>query len=372
MTAPTGTPRWGAVLVGAGVPLTTVVGGISLALRHLRTAERVGWEGLSFVIPDEAERAHVSDSFHRSNTPEGVQVEFVASETELPDREIVFVEGSALYKRDNLSSLALSSRASGSTKIPADFRISDLSDIADATQFLYAQIRKSVEMDGVIAFYVMRPIARKITTLLLDTSVSPNQATLGALACGVSAAIFAALGSPLFAIFAGLLYWFGGVIDCIDGELARLRLQSSKFGEWLDSMVDEFSTLALIVGIGVGLTRDGYGTHWQLAAVAGATLAVLTLGRMYTHLHKNRLMIDTAHFPWFYVSADAPQSSASLLGKLIKFIGYFIRRDANLTIIAILLIANMRVVALCTMLVGFCAVTLLLITHYLIMARRNA
>lgn len=361
------TARWGAVLAGVGVPLTTKVGGISLAMRHVRSGHRIGWLGITFVIPDEQERRLVKESFVRFPAPEGFKLDFVASEDELAAKVTVSVEASGIYKRERLVP-----DSDAPTKIAPDFRISDKSDIKAATAFLYTQIRKSIEMDGVIAFYVMRPMARLFTRALLNTSVSPNQATLGALACGIAAAIFAALGSPLYAIFAGLLYWFGGVIDCIDGELARLRMQSSKFGEWLDSMVDEFSTLALIVGIGIGLTRDGYGDHWQYLAFAGAVVATFTLGRMYLHLHRNKLMIDTAQFPWFYINPEGPTQSSSLIGKLIEFVGYFVRRDANLTIISLLLIINLRVAALCTMLVAFAAVTGLLLAHYLIISARKA
>ncbi len=362
--------RWGVVVVNQGVSLMTVVGGISLALRHVRTLQRLEWQGVHFIIPDEEERAKVQASLERDyqgNLP----LDFSASDKNLSYENIIWLEASGIYIRDSLGAQV----EAGQERIAPDFPISSPADLSSATDFLYSQIRKSIEMDGVIAYYIMRPLARLFTKVLLNTKVSPNQATLGALCCGISAAILAGLGGATYAIFAGLLYWFGGVIDCIDGELARLRLQSSKIGEWLDSMVDEFSTIALLTGLGIGLHRDGYGVHWQIAALIGAAIATLTLGRMYCYLHKNGLTIDTAHFPWFFANTEpdeASASSSSIIGTFLTFIGYFIRRDANLTIIAILLCANLRVIALCTMLGGFASITALLIVHYSILKFRSA
>ena len=38
--------------------------------------------------------------------------------------------------------------------------------------------------------------------------------------------------------------------DCCDGEIARLKLMSSKFGAWLDTIVDELSTVGYMVACG--------------------------------------------------------------------------------------------------------------------------
>jgi phosphatidylglycerophosphate synthase len=347
--------------------LTTMVGGTTLALRHARTASRVGWSGLRFVLDNAHERAAIQALFAHSPAPEGFQLEFVRSDAPPARDHEVLLNGPAIYLRDTLSALAPSSA-------PApDFVLREAADAKRAETFLFAQIRKSVELDGVIAYYVMRPLARVFTRLLLNSFVSPNQATLSALACGVGAAICAGIGGVGLVALAGILYWFGGVLDCIDGELARMRLQSSKTGEWLDSMVDEFSTVALIAGIGTGLARDGYGDYWMLLGFAGAAIAIMTLAPMYADLHRRKLPIDTAQFPWFFGTASASTTDGpdGFLGKAINIIGYFIRRDANITGTALLLIFNLRRVSLSIMLGAFAVASVLLITHYSVMKMRG-
>tara|TARA_R110002096_G_scaffold299503_3_gene494054 strand:- start:10744 stop:11850 length:1107 start_codon:yes stop_codon:yes gene_type:complete len=347
--------------------LTTMVGGTTLALRHARTASKVGWAGLRFVLDNEHERSAIQALFAESPAPEGFGLEFVRSDsTAAHEREVQLI-GPAIYLRDTLSSLA-----SSTTPAP-DFALHEVADVKRAETFLFGQIRKSVELDGVIAFYVMRPLARVFTRLLLNTSVSPNQATLAALACGIGAAICAGIGGAGLVALAGILYWFGGVLDCIDGELARMRLQSSKIGEWLDSMVDEFSTIALISGLGIGLARDGYGDYWMVLGFVGAVVAVLTFIPMYTDLHRQKLPIDTAQFPWFFGSASASSTTGPVgfLGNAINIIGYFIRRDANITGTSLLLIFNLRRVSLSILLAAFAIASILVITHYTVMKIRR-
>jgi hypothetical protein len=47
------------------------------------------------------------------------------------------------------------------------------------------------------------------------------------------------------------------ILDGCDGELARVRFQQTSIGEWLDTIVDDFLNLALVLAIGVALWRRG-------------------------------------------------------------------------------------------------------------------
>ncbi len=356
--------RWARVESEPGeLSLSTQVGGTTLALRHARTLARLGYSGVRFVIADATERARVQALFKSDPAPAGFQLSYDATPAAADE---VSLHAPCIYLRETLSSPL-------DTTPRPDFTLTSDSDVKAAETFLFAQIRKSVQLDGVIAYYVMRPLARVFTQGFLNTSVSPNQATLMALACGIGAALCAGFGGATLVAMAGLLYWFGGVFDCIDGELARMRLQSSKIGEWLDSMVDEFSTLALIVGLGIGMSRDGYGDYWTWLGLGGGIMAIMTLAPMYADLHRRRLPIDTAQFPWFFGNANASGSEGpgGIIAKTINVIGYFIRRDANITGTALLLIIGWRRVSLGIMLAAFALASVLLITHYTVMMLRS-
>jgi hypothetical protein len=54
-----------------------------------------------------------------------------------------------------------------------------------------------------------------------------------------------------------LLAQLQSILDGCDGELARVRFQQTAIGEWLDTIVDDFLNLALVLAIGVALWRRG-------------------------------------------------------------------------------------------------------------------
>src|SRR5262249_19484630 len=201
---------------------------------------------------------------------------------------------------------------------------------------LFRLLRKSVDLDSVVAYYAMRPLSRLPPRLLVPTPVTPNQVTMLALLSGVTAAISAASGE--YAI-AGILFWLGAAMDCVDGDLARLRLQGSRLGEWLDTLADDVSTLGLLLGLGVGLAADGYGPTWQLLGIVGALCGLGTEAKLYLDLHRLGLPIDTAQYPWFFGS---PGGRPGRLGRAFYACSFLFRRDAFVTLVAILLCGGAR------------------------------
>ena len=111
---------------------------------------------------------------------------------------------------------------------------------------------------------------------MLPTRVTPNALTWGMIMVGVLAA--AALSVPELwgAVAAVLLIQVQILLDCSDGELARLRKQSSPVGIYLDRFAHYFTESLLPVALGI--RADGgwgsIGTYTTLGLVA-ALLALL-------------------------------------------------------------------------------------------------
>ncbi len=342
------------------LPPTAIVGGIPLALRPLRQLARLGWSHARVVVNDAAAVRAMHDALARY--PVGLAVEVATR----PGDAALRLDGRAIYARD-----ALAGVAAGQPPEPL-VRVRTRGDAARAEALLYAQIRKSVAADGFIAHHLIRPLTRPLTRALLGTRVSPNQVTALALAAGVAAALFAAFGGYRNTAIAGGLYWLGNALDCVDGDLARLRLQSSKLGEWLDSMTDEISTFSLLAGLGVGLYRDHAGPVWLAVGVGGSLVGALTVARLYVDLHRMGLPIDSAQFPWWFQKPPAadPQPP-SRLGTLAHGFTYLIRRDANVTGVALLLLFDLRRVAISLVALGAAIGAAVTITHYLVTASRR-
>ncbi|HEY0713992.1 MAG TPA: CDP-alcohol phosphatidyltransferase family protein [Polyangia bacterium] len=109
-------------------------------------------------------------------------------------------------------------------------------------------------------FWVINPLWR----LVLASGVSANQLTALAGLLGVGAAV--AVGFGRFAL-GGWLFLFSGVLDTLDGRLARARNETSQSGAVLDSILDRYIDALMLVGLGF-YYRGGY-------AILPVTLALM-------------------------------------------------------------------------------------------------
>lgn len=126
---------------------------------------------------------------------------------------------------------------------------------------------------------VARPLASLALTGLERTRVTPNQITLASLALFlVAGGLLVALpGAP--GLWAGVLVLqVSYVLDCADGQLARLRASPSAVGAHLDFTVDTLKALWLIAAIATRLSFAGApgplaGWPWLLEGTLGLVAA---------------------------------------------------------------------------------------------------
>jgi hypothetical protein len=230
-----------------------------------------------------------------------------------------------------------------------------------------------VSHDGVAGYYLMRPISTRIARAIIDTKITPNQVTVVAGLLGVAGGLLAATGGHLRGACAGLLVWAGAVVDCVDGDLARLRLQGSRLGQWLDTLADDVTTMALVAGLGIGLTRDGAGEIWTVVGVAAAIVWAVTEAKLYVDLDRLGLPIDTAQYPWFFGDpSKGVAADAGLVSRAFNAIGYIFKRDAFMTLIAFGLLLDWRKAAAASLAVGNFVMFVLLGIHLYLKRRAPA
>lgn len=93
-------------------------------------------------------------------------------------------------------------------------------------------------------FWVINPLWR----VLLASGLSANAVTGIAATLGFGAAASAAFGR--FAL-AGWLFIFSGILDAMDGRLARARNQVTPVGAAIDSILDRYTDSLMLVGLGI-------------------------------------------------------------------------------------------------------------------------
>lgn len=132
---------------------------------------------------------------------------------------------------------------------------------------------KSLDVEEPIDLYVHRPLAYLLARALLPTPVSPNWVTLASLGSGLYAAVLVVSSAPYRFQWAALLVFLSTVLDCADGQLARMRKTSSVIGRMLDGTADVLVTAALLVACtfyvnhkyGTNLTRQLLGFGFMAA-----------------------------------------------------------------------------------------------------------
>ena len=104
----------------------------------------------------------------------------------------------------------------------------------------------------------LRPVLERMGRGFAATGLSPNFWTFVGLGFALVAAIVYGMGVEFGLILGGILLLVSGFFDMVDGQVARVTGKTSKKGEYLDSMFDKISEVAIFLGILVGGYAEPY------------------------------------------------------------------------------------------------------------------
>jgi phosphatidylglycerophosphate synthase len=128
----------------------------------------------------------------------------------------------------------------------------------------------AIEVEEPADRLIHRPLARPLVRVLAATPLTPNHVTLLSGASGIVSAIVIAASStrPTLRLIAAALLLLAAVLDCADGQLARLRGSSSPGGGALDGIVDEAVGFAVIAAVTYLASQQNGTSAWLLGAFA--------------------------------------------------------------------------------------------------------
>lgn len=127
----------------------------------------------------------------------------------------------------------------------------------------------SAPWDQRIARVLVRPLAR--------TPVTPNHVTTVTLILALAGAALFALGDPTAGYWGAGLFVLARFLDHFDGELARLKGTSSRFGYYYDYVTGAVSYAALFMGLGIGHAAGPIGIWAIVLGSAGTISALLSM-----------------------------------------------------------------------------------------------
>ena len=233
--------------------------------------------------------------------------------------------------------------------------------------------------DNALTRYFYRPISLPLTKLLVWTRISPNQLSI---VVGVVVALgcyLSAQWDPGYVLAGTSIILVSQFLDCCDGEIARVKLLSSRFGAWLDTIVDELSSLGYMLAIGWHCHQyfgpDYFGVHvlgrdpWIVMMAIG----VITYGwTMYCVYYNIIVAVGSANSQDYVgkfdvVPGDKPNSvrlqpatSTAIptkdlppwLAFVATYAPYIVRRDFIAILAVILAVANVTQVSFLLLAVG--------------------
>lgn len=139
----------------------------------------------------------------------------------------------------------------------------------------YKSSLKLVEVEELSDLIFFRPLAAIFVEIIYPTNITPNQITTVALIIGVIGGWLYVFNTPFYLAIAATLLIVYDILDCSDGQLARLKKNGTFFGRILDGVSDYFVSTAIYLGIGFGFASQSNDPvfYWGLVILAGLSNA---------------------------------------------------------------------------------------------------
>jgi len=228
--------------------------------------------------------------------------------------------------------------------------------------------------DSFLTRYFWRPCARPFTRLFIHLPFSPNQISIGCIALAIVGGVVAGGATYRMHLLGMGLLFLSALADNVDGEVARLRLQSSKMGGWLDTIGDDVSRLAILWGLGM-YTRHLHPdlpVGWLLAFTVANTLVSFALLYWWC-IFVGKTYNNQDYAKSLGLGPGVEQKQPGGIGKMLSEAGILIARrdflDLGVVVLAIAGLSPLTFVGLC--LGQFIGFLILLPMHFKIVAKRR-
>lgn len=158
----------------------------------------------------------------------------------------------------------------------------------------FKQSLKTVDSEEILDLIIFRPVSFVLVKLIYNTNITPNQISIVALMFGILAGVLYGFGTYDFFLLGSASFFICNTLDCMDGQLARLKKNGTKIGRVIDGFIDYITSISVFLGIGVAMTMiTGDALYsWVLTIAAGISKA---LQNMFFDHYRNMYLENVYH-----------------------------------------------------------------------------
>jgi phosphatidylglycerophosphate synthase len=195
--------------------------------------------------------------------------------------------------------------------------------------------------DGLWNRFAARPVAAVLLVPLGKTRITPNQVTFLSLLTFVGAMVALALQrGHAWLVGAVVILQVSYVLDCVDGQLARLRHSASAVGAHLDFLMDELKAFLLVAACGIRLWRADGQELWLIEALTGlavvaSAISLTTFMRRPEYLAATGAARPKSAGDYGEGFVAPPAQATSLLGLVEDFGRFLVHYPSYILIVAL-------------------------------------
>ena len=142
---------------------------------------------------------------------------------------------------------------------------------------------KTVDSEEILDLVIFRPISFVLVKLIYPTNITPNQISIVALIFGILTGILYGFATPQFFIYASASFFICNTLDCMDGQLARLKKNGTKIGRVIDGFIDYITSISVFIGIGIAMTTITGEAFYSWALTIGAGISKALQNMFFDH-----------------------------------------------------------------------------------------
>ena len=176
----------------------------------------------------------------------------------------------------------------------------------------------------------VEPIIESVANAFINRNISANKVTVLAFVLGISSGGWMLLGQPLIAT---AVLWISGLLDAVDGAIARKKGTSSSWGALMDITFDRIVELSVIISLAVLYPQ----ARLVLIMLTGSIIISMTVFLTVGALSKN-----TKNKAFYYQAGLAERTEGFIMSSLMMLFSNHIIIITIVYFLAILFTAGQR------------------------------